>query len=91
MADFQDATQQLGLANPLWGTSAAFLDYDRDGWLDLVVVNYLEHYSTKFLTGSDKHNDFPGPKSYRPLCSKLFHNRGPNSSQSNPATPGRFL
>ncbi|MCS7046697.1 MAG: VCBS repeat-containing protein, partial [Gemmataceae bacterium] len=34
---FRDVTQAAGLDNPLWATSANFLDFDRDGWLDLVV------------------------------------------------------
>ena len=38
---FTDATEASQLKNPLWGTSAGFVDYDRDGWLDLVIVNYL--------------------------------------------------
>lgn len=39
---FRDVTAQGGVANPgRWGSSAAFFDYDKDGWLDLVVVNYV--------------------------------------------------
>src|SRR5262249_43822526 len=40
---FEDVTKQAGLEgkNPLWATSANFFDFDRDGWLDLVIVNYL--------------------------------------------------
>ena len=34
---FTDITEESGLQNPLWATSACFVDYDRDGWLDLVV------------------------------------------------------
>ena len=30
-----------GVDDPRWSTSAAFLDYDRDGDLDLFVVNYV--------------------------------------------------
>jgi len=28
-----------------WSTGAAFFDYDRDGWQDLIILNYLD-YST---------------------------------------------
>ena len=31
-----------GLDADVWSTSACFLDYDRDGWLDLYVANYVE-------------------------------------------------
>ena len=30
------------MSDPLWSTSAAFVDYDRDGDLDLFVANYLD-------------------------------------------------
>ena len=34
---------------PDWAVSASFLDYDRDGWLDLYVGNYV-HYSLDTTT-----------------------------------------
>src|SRR5262249_59002548 len=40
---FTDATREAGLDSPLWGTSAAFLDYNCDGWLDLVVVKHIDY------------------------------------------------
>ena len=41
---FRDETRTRGLAFPKkrWSTGCAFLDYDRDGHLDLFVANYLE-------------------------------------------------
>ncbi len=40
---FTDVTQAAGLVNPQprFGSGCAFLDYDRDGKLDLFVANYL--------------------------------------------------
>ena len=38
---FTDVTAKAGIASSGWRTSAAFLDYDADGWLDLFVVRYL--------------------------------------------------
>src|SRR5690242_2201368 len=40
---FTDVTEDAGLRNAgKWGASAAWFDYDRDGFLDLVICNYAE-------------------------------------------------
>jgi hypothetical protein len=40
---FTDVSEQAGVAGKQtrWGTGCAFVDYDRDGYLDLMVANYL--------------------------------------------------
>ena len=76
---FTDATIDTRTENlGGWGVSAAFVDYDRDGWLDLFVGNYL-HYTLE----SDVHclsvtgqRDYCPPSSYRAQPSRLYHNRG---------------
>ncbi len=40
---FTDVTAKAGVGNAgRWGTSAAFGDYDNDGYLDLYVANYVD-------------------------------------------------
>jgi enediyne biosynthesis protein E4 len=41
---FRDVTKEAGLWNPevRWGAGCSFLDYNRDGHLDLFVANYLK-------------------------------------------------
>ena len=41
---FEDATARAGLTQPRtrWGAGCAFLDYNRDGLLDIVAANYID-------------------------------------------------
>ena len=40
---FSDVTAKAGVAGSGWSSSAGFVDYDRDGDLDLYVVRYLDY------------------------------------------------
>jgi hypothetical protein len=71
---FTEITEQAGLDNPAWGTSAAFLDYDRDGWLDLVVVNYVDYDPTWSCKGPTGERDYCAPKVFHGRVSRLWHN-----------------
>jgi hypothetical protein len=75
---FADVTGKAGVDDARWSTSAAFLDYDSDGFLDLFVGNYLD-----FTAQGNKHchaptgePDYCTPMAYKPVPSRLFHNRG---------------
>lgn len=41
---FEEIGEKAGVAGTgkAWGTGCAFVDYDRDGWLDLAVANYVD-------------------------------------------------
>jgi hypothetical protein len=76
---FSDVTARAGAGNPDgWGVSSSFVDYDRDGFLDLFVGNYLL-YTTEgdidCLAVTGQH-DYCPPNSYRAQPSRLYHNRG---------------
>jgi hypothetical protein len=73
---FTDVTEEAGLSNPGWGTSAAFLDYNRDGWLDLVIVNYVDYDPTWPCTADNGKREYCAPKTFPPRVSKLFRNLG---------------
>ena len=76
---FTDVTARTGVGNPGgWGVSAAFVDYDRDGWLDLYVGNYLLYSvagDLDCLSVTGQH-DYCPPNSYRAQPDRLYHNRG---------------
>lgn len=73
---FLDATRQAALDNPQWATSASFLDYDRDGWLDLVVANYVEYDPRTECDDRAGKPDFCGPSTFAGTVTRLFHNLG---------------
>ncbi len=75
---FTDVTEKSGVTNAgRWAASAAWVDYDRDGRLDLFVANYA-----KFSYEHGPHCDYHGVRTYcaqtayegeRPT---LYHNNG---------------
>ena len=76
---FTDVAAKAGAANPGgWGVSASFVDFDRDGWLDLFVGNYLLYKiegDIDCLAVTGQH-DYCPPNSYRAQPSRLYRNRG---------------
>src|SRR5205823_10792550 len=73
---FTDVTRESGLENTGWGCSAAFLDYDRDGWLDLILVNYVVYDPAKPCPKASEPPDYCGPNTLPSEPARLFHNRG---------------
>ena len=61
---FTDVTRQAGLlyeGNTRWGSGCTFLDYDRDGHLDLFVANYVDlHLDRLPKPGSNPFCNFKG-------------------------------
>jgi hypothetical protein len=53
---FRDETKERGLASPQrrWSTGCAFIDFNRDGFLDLVVAHYIEFDPSKTPRPGDK-------------------------------------
>jgi hypothetical protein len=76
---FSDVTQKAGLMGPKeFSTSAAWVDYDRDGNLDLVVANYVQ-WSLEgdlYCTLDGKSKSYCTPESYKGTAVRLWHNRG---------------
>ena len=82
---FTDVTKQAGLtqAASLWGSGCTFLDYNRDGHLDLFVANYVDFdLSTVQKRGSSAYSRWKGvsvccgPRGLEPAHNYLFRNNG---------------
>jgi enediyne biosynthesis protein E4 len=76
---FTDVTQKAGLAGPReFSTSAAWVDYDKDGHLDLVVANYVQWTleGDLYCTLDGKSKSYCTPESYKGTSVRLWHNRG---------------
>jgi enediyne biosynthesis protein E4 len=76
---FTDVTQKAGLMGPKeFSTSAAWMDYDKDGKLDLVVANYVQ-WSIEgdlYCTLDGKNKSYCTPESYKGTAVRVWHNRG---------------
>ena len=98
---FTDVSEKAGVAGSegRWGAGACFLDYDRDGHLDLFVANYVSfdpvHAPKPGQAAYCMYNDIPvpcGPLGFAGGTNLLYRNRGDGtfedvSEQSGIANP----
>ncbi len=76
---FTDVTQKAGFAGiKEFSTSAAWVDYDKDGKLDLVVANYVtwSPEADLYCTMDGKSKSYCTPESYKGASIRLWHNNG---------------
>jgi enediyne biosynthesis protein E4 len=82
---FTDVSDKAGVAGPgkAWGTGCAFVDYDRDGHLDLMVANYVDFDLSSAPTPGERSSciwkGVPvmcGPRGLPGSKNILYHNRG---------------
>jgi enediyne biosynthesis protein E4 len=75
---FTDLTAHAGVADQgNWSSSAGWFDYDKDGWLDLLVTNYID-WSPKNNLWCGEHKpgyrSYCNPNNYRGQKTTLYHN-----------------
>ncbi|MGA8438438.1 MAG: VCBS repeat-containing protein, partial [Candidatus Sulfotelmatobacter sp.] len=75
---FTDVTAKAGVADAGgWSTSAGWFDYDKDGYLDLVVTNYIDWSPKNNLWCGDRrpgYRSYCHPGNYKGQRIKLYHN-----------------
>jgi hypothetical protein len=75
---FTDVTAKAGVADEgAWSTSAGWFDFDKDGWLDLVVTNYLDWSPKNNLWCGERapgYRSYCNPGNYKGQKTKLYRN-----------------
>jgi enediyne biosynthesis protein E4 len=88
---FTDVTKSAGLWGPNeFSTSAAWVDYDRDGKLDLVVANYVQwsEQGDLYCTLDGAHKSYCTPESYKGTSVRVWHNLGNGKFEDATAKAG---
>jgi hypothetical protein len=73
---FHDVTKQAGVGGSGWSTSAAWLDYDNDGLLDLFVCHYVRWTPETDLFCGSQFKTYCTPTYYHGESCRLYHNDG---------------
>ena len=75
---FTDVTSKAGVGDEgNWSTSAGWFDYDKDGYLDLLVCNYIKWTAQTNLWCGERRPGFRAychPDDYHGQKTKLYHN-----------------
>jgi len=90
---FKDVTKEAGLAGPNeFSTSAAWVDFDRDGNLDLVAGNYVQWtpQTDLFCTLDGTNKSYCTPESYKGASPRLWRNRGNGTFEDVTSKAGLF-
>ena len=90
---FTDVTMKSGLGpREGFSTSALWFDYDRDGWLDLLICNYVRWtpQTDVYCSVDGKQKSYCTPEAYRGATSWLFRNRRDGTFEDATATAGIF-
>jgi enediyne biosynthesis protein E4 len=92
---FTDVSEKAGVAGTedRWGAGCCFLDYDRDGRLDLFVANYINFDPARAPKPGEaiycRYNNIPvpcGPQGFAGGTNLLYRNRG-NGTFENVSEP----
>lgn len=83
---FREVGRESGYTNPAWGTAASMVDLDRDGWLDIVVANYVDYVARPCRSTGGGPPDFCSPHLFAGTIDRVFF----NNSREHPDGVLRF-
>lgn len=90
---FVDVTDRAGLGGrSAFSTSALWVDYDRDGLLDLLICNYVRWTpdTDVFCSADGKTKSYCTPEAYQGATSWLYRNKGNGTFEDVTAVVGLF-
>ena len=76
---FSDITARAGVGDEYWGSSSAFADVDRDGYVDLYAANYHDFSFANHKVCSEGGSDlqlYCGPEAFNGVRDVLYRNLG---------------
>ena len=87
---FTDVSYSAGIENRgHWGSSAGFLDFNRDGLLDLFLCNYVSYQpQEESACGTGNYRNYCHPTTFEGDFSVLYQNRGNGSFADVSASSG---
>src|SRR5229473_1144302 len=95
---FTDVTEMAGVGGGGWSTSAAWVDLDNDGLLDLVVLRYVQWDFDDIWCGEHRegYRSYCHPDVFQPIAPLVYHNDGNGhfteiSKKSGISKPGKGL
>jgi enediyne biosynthesis protein E4 len=88
---FVETSKRAGIHDEVWSVAAVWFDYNRDGWLDLLVVNYLDWKPDTERYCGDRNKGlrvYCHPREYQGLPNRLYRNRGDGTFEDVSETSG---
>jgi len=90
---FEDVAQRAGIT-PGFYAGATFLDYDRDGVLDLFAAQYVD--ASEIDPALNSPGDFAPPRAYKPQPARLWRGKGDGTFEETThsarvSTPGKGM
>lgn len=93
---FEEVTERAGIQpafdaqfGKLWSVGGVWFDYDRDGWLDLFIINYLAwDPKTEPVCLYNGRPEYCHPRFYKELPNLLYRNNGDGTFRDVSATTG---